>query len=535
MLHTAGTIGLAVVAAVMVIIFVAGVIIARHRPAPAVNAMTASGVLVTAASAQQASGIRRPPKPFTRTVWRGDLIPKPKYSDGGPGEDMAFGTVSSDIRKHRTEEFDNATAHYDFLQRVRRVRTSDEGHLVQQTIIISGANCTSRLNKTLTQLASWRRLGDVYHLRAVWRPNGAEGCMQSHIAALKFAMHSGKHTLVVEDDFDVACSDDEWEAAQRLLVDTVGPGRWDMFIAALFAHDWARVAGASPLMRIFRTTTTGGYIVNRSYARVLHDLWSDVHADVSRYRDRPWNVGVTEIDQNWATLSRVDRWYSTARPCGYQRPSVTTIAGGFADNRWQPDESLRSFRYRGGGDEAKQYPIRLRSDVTVMRVLVMVICDDQEEASHALQITSDEESHMNVSGGETRALQSMADLILPHHNIQQSAIRTSDDARVPVSFLGTVCLTTCAGLESLALHCSPAALHSFVSEAGAAQTKVMFDEGTSLYAGSADAMRTVVPGILRRIRTASAAASVASVMHEAARLYACAASFAPLLPVRPNT
>lgn len=526
MKYAACTIGLALAVAAMVVIFISGAAVASRRKTIAGMAAAASDVPVTGASARDVAEVRSPPTPFARNVWRGDLIPNAQ----DPGADIAFGAVSSDIRKHRAEKFDNATAHYDFLQRIRRVRTSEEGPLVHQTVIISGANCTSRLNETLTQLAAWLRLGDVYHLRAVWRPNGAEGCMQSHIAALKFAMHTGKNTLVVEDDFDVACSDSKWESAQRLLVETVGPDRWDMFIAALFAHDWAKVAGAPPLMRIFRTTTTGGYIVNHSYAQVLHDLWSDVHADVSRHRERSWNVGVTEIDQNWATLSRADRWYSTSQSCGHQRPCVTTIAGGFADNRWEPDESLKSFWYRGGGDEVKQYPIRLRKDVTIMRVLILVMCDDEHEQQRTRIDVSNEAAPTSAARIDACTVQSAADLILPDHNVQQHLISTTDDVRVPVRFRGTVCLTTRAGLNSLALHCSSAALRSFVSQASKTPAKVMFDYGAPLYAGNVDAMRKIVPSILQHIRTAGAAASTVSAMRKAAKLYACATSSAPLIP-----
>lgn len=278
---------------------------------------------------------------------------------------------------------DSALAHFNLDDRVDKLWESEEGPLVQQTIVISGKQCTERLQATVSELRKWDHLGPVSHLHAIWRPNGAEGCMQSHIAALRLVAASGKNTLIVEDDFTASVSSDDFDETQRQLASTVGQNRWDMLIVSLFAHDWAPVVGRAPLMRIFRTTTTGAYLVSGAYAAKLRDHWEDGHAVLRASeavgKKSVWRLGKTEIDQSWAALSRTDRWYSTVASMAQQRPGITTIAGTFSDNSWTATPDLRHFLYRGAGEKHRSFPMRLREPVTVHRIGV-VIPDSMTEA-----------------------------------------------------------------------------------------------------------------------------------------------------------
>ena len=284
--------------------------------------------------------------------------------------------TKSNVTKKPKIIYDTALAHFKFEGRVDELWSSNEGPLVQQTIVISGKHCTDRLESTLSELKQWKNLGKVSHLHAIWRPNGAEGCMQSHIAALRLAAASGKNTLVVEDDFTTTVSSESFDETQRQLQNSVGGDRWDMLIVSLFAYDWAPVVDHDPLMRIFRTTTTGAYLISGAYAAKLRDHWEAGHlalraAENSGNKD-VWQLGKTEIDQSWSALSRKDRWYSTVQSMAQQRPGVTTIAGTFSDNSWTTTPDRKHFMYRGAGEKHKKFPMRLRQPVTIHRIGVVL-------------------------------------------------------------------------------------------------------------------------------------------------------------------
>lgn len=316
-----------------------------------------------------------------KDVWR-KLI----FSNESPPNVVVSGAMSSDLKKGITERFDGPMSHHNIESRFRQIKSSAPGRLVQATIIISGRDCKSRLNATLASLAAWENIGPIYHLDAIWRPNGAEGCMQSHIAALKMAMKFGKNVMIVEDDLQISANNKTFEAGQANVADTVGETRWDMIIVSQFVHDWAKIKNNESLMRIFRTTTTGAYVVRSGYAKKLHDLWEKEHEKIRS--NTKWKLGQHEIDQNWSRLSKKDRWYGFIKSMAQQRPSITTIGGTFADNRWIAEPSLRQYRYKGGGDEVKLYPLKLRKPISLRKVAALFLHEktfSDKSSSHNLE------------------------------------------------------------------------------------------------------------------------------------------------------
>lgn len=282
--------------------------------------------------------------------------PKQKSRNENSGKIEVVGTT--------TTVYDTALAHKQPYERLHLIRTQEsEVPNVDAVIVISGKQHKKRLEETIAELNKWPSMGNVYHLDAVWRPNGAEGCMQSHIAALTIAAKWGKNVLIVEDDFTAAVSKEEFVANMNEFYGfTEKTDKWDMLIMSQFVHDWARVNGAKYLMRIYKTTTTGAYLIQKDYAKILRDLWMNCHDKVRA--SETWEVGATEIDQSWEELSQKDKWFGFIKSLGQQRPQITTIGGTYADNTWTSSKDLTKFYYKGGGEEAQEFPLTLREPVT---------------------------------------------------------------------------------------------------------------------------------------------------------------------------
>lgn len=157
--------------------------------------------------------------------------------------------------------------------------------------------------------------------------NGAVGCAASHICALvRFVTSTSFNTaMIFEDDF-------EFSVAPEFALSTLSAAfdQMEHLAAIQLAYNRA-IALKSPrpnLIRILKSTTVSGYIVNRSFAYKLLPTFLAAHqalTKISNLKPAQLTSDLAAIDVAWNSLQLSEEFYGLARPIGRQRKSYSDI------------------------------------------------------------------------------------------------------------------------------------------------------------------------------------------------------------------
>lgn len=185
--------------------------------------------------------------------------------------------------------------------------------------------------------------------------NGAKGCYLSHLHVLAKAVRDTYgHTMILEDDFVFQYSRDVLESH----IDKVDQlCKWDVIVLGQYVTDWQALdlTTEPKVFRLFRSTTTSGYIVHKNYLRKLLLKW---HLAFDPIQNKSQFDHDDNLDQVQTHFQKVDMWIGFERSLGQPRAGLSTIAGSYVDNTWSCDSTFTKW-YHGGKGPAK--PLTLRS------------------------------------------------------------------------------------------------------------------------------------------------------------------------------
>lgn len=197
--------------------------------------------------------------------------------------------------------------------------------------------------------------------------NGALGCLMSHVAILKKFLSTGKNVLILEDDFMFITNFQEIENRLNIFNKYV-KGNWDVIQFGGYCVDWARVVDkdGNPitfvenddtihLMRLYKATTTSGYLVHHRFIQILYEKWN---THLEKVQQKTQFSTKDHLDQVQISLQKDSLWYGFSKPIGIQREGWSSIENKKVNNAWTFTGSLTEFI----NFKQKKQKIHLRSD-----------------------------------------------------------------------------------------------------------------------------------------------------------------------------
>jgi glycosyl transferase, family 25 len=161
----------------------------------------------------------------------------------------------------------------------------------------------------------------AHRIEAVNVPsNGAYGCIQSHILALKtfLADSSLDICIVFEDDFTFY----DPEPMKRLNELFTGGLDWEMISLAYNPRGGIlKNCDVSGFKKVIRVGTTSGYIVRREFAAKLLENYEEVK-NIMETRGR---CHESCLDVHWQVLQPISKWFAFEPRMGYQCESHSDI------------------------------------------------------------------------------------------------------------------------------------------------------------------------------------------------------------------
>ena len=152
---------------------------------------------------------------------------------------------------------------------------------------------------------------DSLRIKGEKKEDGTISKLLSHVTALAVACEDQRNVMVLEDDFSFFVSRDDLSKHLK-LVHMQFEDRWNVIVLGEYMqHDqeWSVIDGAKDLenriqlMRLSNVSSMTGYIVNRTYAPILLNLWVD-----QIYRE--------QNDQKLMPISQEDLWLGFESPVG---------------------------------------------------------------------------------------------------------------------------------------------------------------------------------------------------------------------------
>lgn len=175
---------------------------------------------------------------------------------------------------------------------------------------------------------------------AIRKTPGAIGCFLSHLGCLERAQTMKGHVLILEDDFQFEV---DRKTLNRYLAEAeqVTQGSWDVIVFGQFALHMAHLGGH--VYRLLHATTTSGYLVHEKYIPTLYQKWKQAFEQVE-HKGADF-AGEDNLDQIQVSFQKEDLWVGFDKPLGGQRAGISTIGGGYADNRWSMTKDKKFYRY----------------------------------------------------------------------------------------------------------------------------------------------------------------------------------------------
>lgn len=192
---------------------------------------------------------------------------------------------------------------------------------VDSVFVINLESRSDRLHEITAVLGS---LGIAKHkiLKGIPHSCGALGCSLSHAMAISECIMSNATTCAVfEDDFDLSRDPQDATAAIERFFRSQ-PSSWDVLMLS------ANVVSSSPspdfndLEILNRALTTSGYVVHRSFAMTLLQIFMQ-----AAYRLNESNCSKEEHahDVLWKEPQQNKRWFAVKPMIGKQRASYSDV------------------------------------------------------------------------------------------------------------------------------------------------------------------------------------------------------------------
>jgi hypothetical protein len=178
------------------------------------------------------------------------------------------------------------------------------------------------IDKIVPILTGFSRIEAVYS-----RDNGAIGCAASHLKALMdfVLVRSEPLAFVLEDDFEFVANRDELVST---LVKTLNDRSFFDVIQLSYNKPIAAGSGIPGIHRIYRSYTTSGYIVQRSFAYELLACFLEAHQLlISNVSTKPQHVTneLWAIDSWWNNFQARSRFMGFSPALGRQRASYSDV------------------------------------------------------------------------------------------------------------------------------------------------------------------------------------------------------------------
>jgi len=188
------------------------------------------------------------------------------------------------------------------------------------------ASIVSQLKKSNIESSKINRLS------ACDLPNfGALGCTKSHIDILTRFLNTDdsiQTCIVMEDDFGFIMEQSKiTELVDQFLIDF--KDNWDVLLLSLnmiygekTEHPYA--------VRVYRSFTTAGYVVTKTFAKTLLDNFKESAALIEK-EDK--YIPELCLDNFMGKLQTSSKWYAICPRVGLQLPSYSDIERRFVDYR----------------------------------------------------------------------------------------------------------------------------------------------------------------------------------------------------------
>jgi hypothetical protein len=203
--------------------------------------------------------------------------------------------------------------------------------------------------------------------------NGALGCLMSHVAILRKYVEKNcqKNILILEDDFKFIISNRKDMANRLLLIESNMKQNWDVIQFGGYCVDWAKFIDCNGedikiqendisvnLMKLYKATTTSGYLVNKNFIERLYNTWND-HLKKVQYKKT--FSSHDHLDQVQINLQEYSLWLGFSKPIGIQREGWSEIEQKPMNNAWTYIGSLNEFiNYK-----QQRQKINLRNDYKI--------------------------------------------------------------------------------------------------------------------------------------------------------------------------
>lgn len=159
----------------------------------------------------------------------------------------------------------------------------------------------------------------IHRLSATARPDGAEGCTESHIRAQMWSeQQSAPFVLIVEDDLSFLKA---VTVSQRIHYALQQKPDLDMLLIGTNAGQYMPT-DIPGLYTVRDSQTTSGYIVRTGYLPVLLANFQAGLEHYRRTRSKPHHA----CDMFWKQLQITNRWYTLLEPrTAVQRPGYSDV------------------------------------------------------------------------------------------------------------------------------------------------------------------------------------------------------------------
>lgn len=185
-------------------------------------------------------------------------------------------------------------------------------------------HCLNEIKKIDPNLSKTHRIDAVYNPE-----NGALGCTQSHIKALKYFIEnpSWNTCLILEDDFTFKSENpEEVNGIVSYLIQN--SPNFNVLLLGISLFDLKYIPTENPLIfKITSAQTTSGYIITRNYVYTLLANFIKANNNMVCNGWKPeWC-----LDMFWKQLMPIGNWYGHKYRIGYQYGNYSDIEKGYRD------------------------------------------------------------------------------------------------------------------------------------------------------------------------------------------------------------
>lgn len=153
---------------------------------------------------------------------------------------------------------------------------------------------------------------------------GALGCAKSHVYALEHFIHSSFETcMIFEDDFQFVMDKIYFHTMVNEVFEQSVP--YDIILLA--GNIFETKQSPYPfLKRVLDAQTTSGYMVSKSFAKILVEVFKESIHLLNKYSTvYGLKVKSLSIDQHWKHIQPYYNWYVFFPKAGIQRESYSDI------------------------------------------------------------------------------------------------------------------------------------------------------------------------------------------------------------------